>query len=255
MDIDLIRTTLRSPVVGCRLVLHEEVDSTMEEARREARKDAPEGTVILAETQRNGRGRFRRTWHSPRGNIHCSIIFRPTPQILPQLAMVGSLAVLRAVRFPVSGRVVIKWPNDILVNGRKIAGVLVEASWNGQLLDHAVLGIGVNVTLDPSLYPDIASVATNLSQETREIVSREEFLVRLLGETDALYAQLQQGLSLRQEWMAELDAIGKWVTIQWHGQEISGYAEMVDEEGRLILRLSSGGREAIEGGDVITRLE
>ena len=145
-----------------------------------------------------------RPWRSPPGNLYASVLFRPSPWQLRRLGMAAGLAVAQAIRDVTPLAPALKWPNDVLLNGRKVAGIIIEASWKGPQLDHAVLGIGINVALDPDGVPDIAATATGLNRETGDEVSREELLLALLRNLDARYDGLKRpsprGTNGRRSW-------------------------------------------------------
>ena len=129
LDIELLRRTLHDRTVGCEVFHFDSVDSTMDETRKLAEQDKPEGTVVIAEEQTAGRGRFNRTWISPRGqNLSFSVLLKPTAGQLPYLNMAATLAVSRTVGKIAGLEPTIKWPNDVRVNGRKVSGILIETA-------------------------------------------------------------------------------------------------------------------------------
>jgi BirA family biotin operon repressor/biotin-[acetyl-CoA-carboxylase] ligase len=251
---NLVSATLRgglfTRVVGKRLLFFQEIGSTMDEAAREAEAGAEEGTVVVAESQTAGRGRMGRSWVSREGNLYLSVVFRPTLQALPLLSILAGVAVTRAIRKTTGLDPRIKWPNDVLVEGKKVAGILAESVVTGKVVSHAVVGIGINVGLDTEAVKDIASFATALNAAAGRPVPREDVLRQLLHDLDALYLQVGQGGSPTAEWRALLETLGQRVRAHWRGDTYVGRAEDVDELGNLQLRLDDGRSITLSAGDV-----
>ena len=163
LDIDLLRRALSSRVVGSNVLHYDLLGSTMDEARRLAEQDAPEGTVVIAEEQTAGRGRFDRSWISPRGqNLSFSVMLRPTAAQLPFMNMAATLAVYETLVDLTGLTPAIKWPNDVRINGLKASGILIETTMEGSDVSYAIVGIGLNVNFDPSEFPEIAPTATSI---------------------------------------------------------------------------------------------
>lgn len=209
---------------------------------------APDGAVVITDEQTRGRGRLGRTWHAPPGSaLLLSIVLRPHPAHLPQLTMLGALAVCELVESYGVGSADIKWPNDVRVNGRKISGVLPEAAWNGDRLSGAVLGIGFNLKVDFNGTP-FEDTATSLSRQMTSEVSALDTLTRLLECVDRWRARLGQA-ALYQAWRVRL-ALGGRVQVAGHDGALQGVAEDVTAEGALLLRLESGALRRVLAGDV-----
>lgn len=242
-----------------RHVLHcEQIGSTNDYARELALAGAPEGTIVVAEEQTSGRGRLGRVWLAPpRSCLLLSLIFRPS---LPageafRLTMLTSVAAACAVE-TVSGVVpAIKWPNDLLVGGKKLAGILSEASALEDRLDYAVVGLGLNVNFDPARYPEIANSATSLSAVTGGEVSRLRLLQALLWEVEARYETLVPGRAdvLWQEWRRRLGTLGQQVLVSEGERREYGLAADVTPDGSLMLRRADGSAVTIAVGDVSLR--
>ncbi len=222
----------------------------MDVAKEKAGEGAEEGLVVLAEEQSRGRGRLGREWLSPGGSLSLSILLRPTLPLLPSLIMLASLAVVHTIEKNTGLKASIKWPNDVLMRGKKVCGILIENAIEGQRVLYSVIGIGLNVNLDIKEYPQISSLATSLSQELGKEVDRQQVLQSLLEEVEKLYLALRQGISLHREWQARLETLGKRVRASWGDRVEEGYAEAVDEEGGLLLRRSDGSQVKILAGDV-----
>jgi len=256
---NLVSATLRgglfTRVVGQRILFFQKLTSTMDEAARQAegaygRPPVPDGTVVVAETQTASRGRFQRHWVSQPGNLYLSVVFRPTLQALPSLSILSGVAVARAIRKTTGLNPRIKWPNDILLDGKKIAGILVESVLEGEAVRYAAVGIGINVSLDTNEINEIASFATSLNAATGDAVSREALLRHLLQDLDALYLQLGQGKSPLLEWKSLLETLGQRVRVACRDEIYVGLAEDVDPVGQLTLRLDDGEPVSLSAGDV-----
>ena len=251
LDTEALTDRLSARVVGRRLFYHEVLGSTMDEARRLANDGAPEGAVVVAEEQTAGRGRFDRTWVSPRGqDILLSVILRPSADRLPYVNMAATLAVSEAIIEVTGLTPSVKWPNDVRIGGRKVSGILVESAVESGDLSHAVVGIGLNVNSDPSRVPEVATVATSLYRETGRRLDRTGVLGTVLERLDALYRAVKQGRSLTQQWAARLDTLGRNVRVQWRDRRFEGEARGVDEQGNLLLSQPDGSTVTVVAGEV-----
>ena len=254
MPTNLVAATLRgglyTRVVGRRIMFFQNLGSTMDEADRHGAAGVVDGTVVVAETQQASRGRFGRTWVSQPGNLYFSVIFYPTMKALPLLSPLAGVAVVRAIAKTTGLRPRIKWPNDVLIAGKKVAGILVESVISGEEVLYAVLGIGVNVALDPDALGELSATATSLNAATAREVPREDLLRRLLQELDGLYLDLKKGESPIEEWRGLLDTLGCRVTASAGGESPTGMAEGVDDLGNLQLRLDDGRLITLTTGDV-----
>jgi BirA family biotin operon repressor/biotin-[acetyl-CoA-carboxylase] ligase len=225
----------------------------MDEARKEAKAGASEGTVVVAEEQTTGRARLGRTWINPPGVVAVSIILHPEMSQLIRLTMVAALATSRCIEKATGLETTIKWPNDVLLNGKKISGILTESALRGQSVDWAVIGIGINVNFDPKAYPEIADIATSLSVELGKEVSQLKVLLHLLSELEFFYLALRRGEPIYQQWRDKLETLGRVVQVKTGTDIEKGYAESVDEDGALILRRSDGSLARIVAGEVTLR--
>ncbi len=205
----------------------------MDVARKEAKAGASEGTVVVAEEQTAGRARLGRTWINPPGVVAVSIILHPEMSQLIRLTMVASLATSSCIEKAAGLKTTIKWPNDVLVNGKKISGILTESALRGQSVDWAVIGIGINVNFEPKAYPEIADIATSLSVELGRKVSELEVLLHLLKEIEFFYSALLRNEPIYRQWRDKLETLGKVVQVKAGTDIERGYAESVDEDGRL----------------------
>uniref|UniRef100_E0XY59 biotin--[biotin carboxyl-carrier protein] ligase n=1 Tax=uncultured Chloroflexi bacterium HF0500_03M05 TaxID=710737 RepID=E0XY59_9CHLR len=227
----------------------------MDEARMLADNGAPEGTVVIAREQTTGRGRFKRSWISPSGrNILFSVVFRPSSAQLNYVNMAATLAVSRAVASLTGLKTSVKWPNDVRINGRKVAGILIETAIEMEKPHFAIVGIGLNVNLVPSEYPEIAAIATSLYVETGRMHDMTGVLLAVLEQLDDLYGEVLQGRSLTDEWSVELETLGRMVRVQWRDQLFDGRAISVDEQGNLLLLNADGSTVTVVAGEVTLQI-
>ena len=215
-----------------------------------ANKGASEGTVVIAGTQTAGRGRIGRTWLSPKGSLAMSIMLKPTLDNLPQLIMIASLAVVRAIKQIADLETQIKWPNDVLIKGKKVCGILIENEVKGDRINFAIIGIGINVNFDPLAFPEIEEIATSLSYELGAEISKVELISTLLFELEQLYLEAQAGAPVYREWQENMDTLGRWIQVKTGETVEKGKAETVTEKGNLILRRADGSLAEIVSGDV-----
>ena len=251
---EMLRSGLYTAIIGRSVRYYQSTGSTMDDAAGWARSGADEGAVVVAETQTASRGRLGRRWVSDAGNLYFSVLFRPDATALPLLSPMAGVAVARAVRQVAGLYPAIKWPNDVMIDGRKVAGILAESALSGSQIQHAVVGIGVNVALDVSEDPEIAATAASLNQLAGAEIDRPELLRRILQHMDALYLDLRRGRSPIPEWRRWLDTLGQRVVVTHHGASSAGLAEDVDEHGNLLLRTDDGRLLTLTAGDITLRL-
>lgn len=252
---EAILKNLRTAFIGRNLLYYPTVTSTMDIAREAARRGAPQGTVVVADEQTAGRGRMRRVWLSPKGgNLALSVLLYPTIAELPRLFIIASLAVARSIEKVTGLKPAIKWPNDVLLNGKKVCGILIESELRGNAVGWAIVGIGINVSLSPASFPEIASIATSLSTELGSPVSGISLLQQVLEELEALYLALRRGEPVHQEWQQRLETLGRHIQVKIGDALESGYAESVADDGSLLLRRPDGSLARIVAGDVTLRL-
>ena len=248
-----VRQGLYTHIVGQRVLYFNELESTMDEAARLASEGAGEGIVVMAERQTAGRGRQGRTWVSEPGNLLLSILFRPSLEQLPYISMIGGIATARAISKTSGMAATIKWPNDVKLRGLKVSGILAESAIVGDSVCYAVLGLGINVTLDVAGSGDISGIATSVNSIAEREVGREELLRQLLLELDDLYVRLGRHELPIDEWSSLLETTGRRVTANSGKESYTGLAEGVDHAGNLLLRLDSGQLITLTSGDVTLR--
>jgi BirA family biotin operon repressor/biotin-[acetyl-CoA-carboxylase] ligase len=239
--------------IGQRVIYYSSVASTIEIARGKAQLRAEEGTVIIADEQTAGRGRRQHAWLSPKGNVALSVVLYPKVADLPSLIMLASLAVVHSIKVLFDLKPQIKWPNDVLINDKKVCGILVESSVRGHTIDYAIISIGLNVNLKLRNFPEIAATATSLSDELGEDLSRLKVVRQLLLEMERLYLALQAGENIYEEWRDSLVTLGKRVRVKSGETVYEGIAESVVRDGSLLLRHSNGDLSTIVAGEATLR--
>lgn len=223
--------------------------STMDEARILAEQGAPEGTAIIAGKQETGRGRMGRSWLSPVGGLATSIILRPPEETLRLLPAIASVAVYKTIE-TMGIQASIKWPNDVLVSGKKVCGILIENAFNEGNLVYSVIGIGINVNFETTLFPEIADIATSLSVELGKEVSIAEVALNLYSEMENLYDRIDKPDFIMGEWTRYMGTIGRCVSANLGSRAIEGLAQAVNPNGNLVLRLGDGSLYEVIAGDV-----
>jgi BirA family biotin operon repressor/biotin-[acetyl-CoA-carboxylase] ligase len=254
LDLTLVEQRLKTRYVGRNLLYLTRATSTQDVARAEAERNAPEGTAVLAEEQTGGRGRLGRSWVSPPGkNVYVTLVMRPPARRLRVLSIVAPLAMAEALEGAAGLTCRIKWPNDVLVGGRKIAGVLIESDLAGEAVKYALVGMGVNVNFDPAAEPEIADIATSVRRELGRDGSREDVLAALLNAFEARYTEALEGDAAFRAWRSRLETLGQRVRATLAERVEEGVAEDVDAEGSLLIRRDDGSLATVEAGDVTLR--
>lgn len=256
---DLMALLDADTVIGRDIRVFQETTSTNDVAERLGRDGVKEGVVIFAESQSKGRGRLGRAWVSTQGKgLWFSVLLRPplTPQAATQLTIASATALARALRTAAAIGCEIKWPNDILVNERKVCGILTEMSAELDKVNYLVLGIGVNVNFEESDFPvELRRTATSLAIEADRKFKRAEVAANILRELDRDYSRVCSGkfAQVADEWEDQCTTIGRQVEIASGKRTILGRAESLDAEGALLVRTQHGHLERIIGGDVTLR--
>ena len=249
----LITTNLATRFIGQKVIYYPRLTSTMAVARQAARQGVAEGMVVVADEQTAGKGRLKRLWLSPKGSIALSIILYPDMSYLPYLMMLASLAVAHSIEAITGLKAQLKWPNDVLINDKKVCGILIESDLRGNTVTYAIIGIGINVNFRLVDFPKIMTVATSLADELKKDVSRVTVIRRLLVETERLYLALPDGEPVYQEWRGRLVTLGRKVQVKSDEPIPEGIAESVARDGSLLLRHSNGNSTRIVAGDVTLR--
>jgi len=244
-----LRAGLKTGIVGRELTCLDSTTSTQDVARELADKGSPDGTVVMALSQQAGRGRLGRSWFSPEGTLAASIVLKPPLRLLRLLPAISSLAVLRALKtFRIQAA--IKWPNDVMIRGKKVCGILIENAFTAGKYDFSVVGIGINVNFDTGRYPEIAEIATSLSTELKREVLVSRVALHLFTELDKLYTRIHNSESIFREWARQMETLGHTIAVKSGEETIYGMAERLTPEGNLLLRLADGSTREVVAGDV-----
>ena len=238
----------------------ESTTSTMDVAADLLRRTPPadaHGTAIIADRQTSGRGRHGKRWHSEAGrDLLVSYVLSPRPSMLGMMPILAGLAAAQSVDELAAVESRIKWPNDVLVDGKKVCGVIVESVAQGRETA-AVLGIGMNLAYQPMESQDLRTPADNLNRIAGRTVSRDEAFRVLSTRVMALYETLDSGVGIIDEWKQRISTIGQSVTVAFadsHSDSVrdtvSGLAVDVDDLGRLVIRTACGHLEAVAAGEV-----
>ncbi|MCL0094528.1 biotin--[acetyl-CoA-carboxylase] ligase [Dehalococcoidales bacterium] len=254
----MIEKGLRTSIIGRSIYYYQTIDSTNSLAKKLAQEGAVEGSLVVAEEQVAGRGRCGRCWVSPKGvNILASIILRPNilPHQMPQLAILGAISVADSIGKKTGLNTELRWPNEILVNNKRVGGILTEFGAELDRVDFVILGIGINVNFDLAEFPELAGEATSLWMETGVKVSRIELLQILLEQIENNYTLLTEGKfhQLWQRWNSLCWGRDKWVQVASTEGKESGILKGMDESGCLILARVDGERRIAMSGDVSLR--
>lgn len=259
LNVNQIQDGLRTRRFGRSILFSREVDSTNKWARELATYGANEGTVTIAETQTKGRGRLNREWVSPTGGLWFSLILRPnlSPTEAVKLTFVAGLAVAKVLREMFDLKTETKWPNDVLVNGPKICGVLTEMNTTGETVNFVVIGVGVNANFNvENVFPEqLKEVATSLERELGRKVKLENLFRALLERLENLYELfIKEGFNpILEQWKKYAGFLGRKVEVTGPTGKMSGVALDVDYEGALVLRLEDGTVKRVFVGDVSVR--
>ena len=247
--VDYLKSNLTTSFIGKELHYLATTSSTQDIAREMADRGAPEGTAVIAGIQLSGRGRLGRSWLSPEGGLATSIILRPAMSAVPLLPAISALAVFRTIKH-LGIEAGIKWPNDILIGGRKVCGILIEHTMVNSMVGYSIIGIGININFDTVLYPEIAGFATSLSVELGHELPVKHVALRLYMELENLYLLSEKPEVILDEWAANMITIGSRVKVQSGNRDIEGIAEAINRSGHLLLRQDDGTVHEIVAGDV-----
>ncbi len=244
---------LGTRVIARRIVYRESTSSTNDVAKQLAQAGEPEGTLVIADEQTAGRGRLGRKWIAPpRSSILMSLILRPTllPPQTNRATMAVSLGACKGIEQVTGLTALVKWPNDILLTGKKCAGILSEAEIVGDQVEYVVVGLGVNANFSASSVEAMPLTATTIADELGHSVSREELTRSLVREIERYYFRLREGAYLRSEWRSRMITQGKHVRADTGSQIEEGIAEDIDEDGALLLRRADGSLARLIAGEV-----
>ena len=252
--LDLARVGAALPA-GWLLDYRPSVGSTMDIARQAAVSGAAEGLVVVAEEQTAGRGRLGRAWRStPGANIAFTLLLRPDLPLVRQLAMLAPLAVAEGIERATGLQPALKWPNDVQWAGRKLCGVLIDCEMQGEQPLFALAGIGINVNDDPSVVPELSTIATSLAAAAGHPLDREAVLIAVLQALQQRLCDVRAGGTVRDAWRSRLATLGQPISLRSGERVYEGVAEDVDAEGSLLLRRADGALLTLPAGEVTTRV-
>lgn len=244
-----IATQIQTKLIGKHIHYFSCLPSTNNYAKTLIKKNIPEGTIIVSDIQTEGRGRKNRTWNSDSGGLWFSIILYPElpPQHGMIVTMAASIAIAETIKEITDIHPTIKWPNDVLINGKKICGILTELDAEIDAIHYLIVGIGLNV--NNTLTESIKQKATTLQKECNQLVSRVHLLRRILEKFDILYQKISQKEYeyMKTNWLNNTDIIGKKLRIHKQTQLIEGTAIGITDTGSLILQTDQGEKQILTG--------
>ena len=238
--------------IGKKIIVIEEVESTNDEIKKHLKED--EGLVIIANSQTQGRGRLGRDWHSPKGTgVYFSALVSPKiePALFPPITLASGLATVLALQNFSKSPPYLKWPNDILINGKKVSGILCELCENNPL--SVIIGIGINVNQEIEHFSEpLKKTATSLLLENGTKVDREQLIISLIKSLDIVYEDfLKNGpQSIAEQWARHTDLFGKKITLVRGGVVYTGTAVRLTEEGKLEIVSNEGESLLFDSGEV-----
>jgi BirA family biotin operon repressor/biotin-[acetyl-CoA-carboxylase] ligase len=226
-----------------------EIGSTMDAARDLAKRGAGEGTIVIAEAQSRGRGRLSREWLSPEGGIYFTLVLRPriSPAYAPRINLMAAVAVATTIRKLLGLKAELKWPNDVLIEGKKVCGILAEMDAEMDVVNFVNVGMGINANTS---IPKFEKTATSLKDMLGREISRKEFLSTLVVEIERRLPLLMKA-DLLEEWKKFSATLNKDVEIVSLGEEVKGQAIDIDATGALILKDRDGALKTVLVGDCI----
>jgi BirA family biotin operon repressor/biotin-[acetyl-CoA-carboxylase] ligase len=246
---------LNTAIVGKKIYYLETVSTTMDVALRLGAEGAVEGTIVLAEMQTKGRGRLGRNWLSPKyKGIYLSLILRPKISLSQAslLTLLSAISVCEAIKEVTSLEAKIKWPNDIILNDKKLGGILIELNAETDQVKFVVIGLGLNINNDKKSLPD---TAISLKEAKKEEISRVELLKEILRRMESNYKLFQKGeqREIIEKWRVLNITLGKRIKIAFQKEHLEGEALEIDTDGGLLVRRDSGMIEKIMSGDIVHR--
>lgn len=253
---EALSSSLKTRIIGRKIIHYHETDSTNTRALQCALEGCGEGTVITADSQSKGRGREDRVWHSPHGTgIYMSVILYPKISLkaLPRITLVAAVAVAEALKSSSHIRVEIKWPNDLLLNNRKICGILTELCSLGDKKNAVIVGIGINVNTPADMFPGvIADIASSIFIETKEKFPRQEIIKSVIEHFDRYYAIFMEGGfdGILSVWKAYSSIVGRKIHVKQQDTSVDGTVLDVNNDGALLLQDDNGVIQTIYSGEV-----
>ncbi|UNK20551.1 biotin--[acetyl-CoA-carboxylase] ligase [Paenibacillus sp. N3/727] len=256
LDPAVLSACLTNRSFGHQIEILRSTTSTQEDARRLAEEGAPEGTLVIAEEQTGGRGRMGKKFYSPFGKgIWMSLILRPTQplHLTQQLTLLAGVAVRRAIHKTTGLEAGIKWPNDLLIDGKKICGILLESATEDDVVRYCIAGIGISVNLKEEDYPDeLKTIATSLRMVSGHNINRNELICSILNEMESLYGLYnEQGFEpIASLWEASSVTMNREVRVQSSRGVMNGTAAGLHPSGALLVRNGDGELIPVFSGDI-----
>jgi BirA family biotin operon repressor/biotin-[acetyl-CoA-carboxylase] ligase len=252
-----VGNVFKGEIIGREVIYFDSITSTNDKAFEIGmQKENPEGIIIIADAQSRGKGRLDRGWISPPGvNLYFSVVLKPpfSPKESSILTLAAAVAVVAAIREYTGLNAHIKWPNDILINGKKTGGILMEMKSYKDRINLLVVGTGINVNMPLDAFTkDIRGFATSLKIESGSSVDRVKLLRQILAEMENAYKILLNSnkRALINEWLRLNCTIGNEVAVRDQARVISGIANGINDKGELLVRLKSGKIETVSAGEV-----
>lgn len=255
VNLDSILQKLQTRQLGRSLQILDQCTSTNDVAAQQANAGARHGHTVLSEEQTSGRGRHGRTWLSPRGGIWLTTILRAplTLHPLSNLTTIAALAVAKTIDSNLGVRARVRWPNDILVGDRKLAGIIVETKFKGNQLEYALVGVGINANFHSAMLGELSSKSTSLEDLLGSPVDRETIIALLLEEIESVYELASTNLNGAMRLLKELDcSLGRQVRIILQGEEVSGVIADYESFAKVRVKTTGGSYRSIETSSVIS---
>ncbi|WP_010273788.1 biotin--[acetyl-CoA-carboxylase] ligase [Paenibacillus senegalensis] len=256
LRVDNLLEELSTTLIGKSIHVFESVDSTQNKALQLVQQGCEEGTIVLAEEQTSGRGRMGKSWFSPKGKgIWMSIVLKPQIPLkqTAQLTLLTAVALCRTLNEMLDLEVGIKWPNDLLIEGKKISGILLESSGEDDRLNYVIAGIGISANLSKEDFPEeLSNIATSLRLESGQMIDRTLLIRRFLEQLEKLYfLYLQQGFSpIRTLWEALTVTLHRRIKIHTRDGWMEGTALSIDDAGALTVQTDNGEQVKLYSGDI-----
>jgi BirA family biotin operon repressor/biotin-[acetyl-CoA-carboxylase] ligase len=254
-DLEALKESFTGKLFGHNFYFYSETTSTNDKAFSLGTADAPEGTAVIADSQSGGKGRFQRSWYSPPGvNIYTSVILRPKIESFKasQIPIMAGVAVAQVLDSLCPGKIKLKWPNDVLLNEKKVCGILSQAKIIGGKIDFIVLGIGINVNIGYNQFSEeLRGSSSSLVMETGKEISRQELIISIYENLEKWYKQLlRKGFDeIKKRWLEIAPMIGQTVQVIFQEESVSGRVAGLADDGSLIL-FSKGNKEIkVSAGD------
>ena len=217
----------------------------------------PEGLIVLADEQTAGTGRLNRTWHSPHGGLYFSLLVRPMSIVAsdtPLITLTVGIAVVKVLHSALGLEAKLKWPNDVLLDNRKVAGILVESAFIGNDVEYAVIGIGINANVTTSDFPkSLRTSVTSLQEKRQQPIDLPRLFEYLVGQLEFWYLKLRdKGFkAIDPHYRRLCTTLGNQVTLDFEGKQVTGLAKGLNPDGSLIIQTAEG-HQIIRSGDVIS---